>query len=112
MVPACPGLIYLFSVSKYQNHFSDILVSFLTFKVTWLQALLSPFKSRLQRDPLCPPNNLSCYQVLLSVYQLPSAEINAFFMGYLESSWFFSFGAHSVRFFSMAAVPVTGNVFR
>ena len=86
MGSACPGLIYLVSVSKYQNHFC------LTLQFLFLPSghhdsgRLSPFKSRLREVSPSPPNSLShVTQVYCLCISCHLQKLMPLFMGYFES---------------------------
>ena len=83
---ACLGLIYLFSVSKYQNHFC--LTSQFLFSPSGhpVSGPLSPFKSRLREVSSSPPNSLShvtqVFRLCISCHQ---QKLMPFFKGYFAS---------------------------
>ena len=83
---ACLGLIYLFSVSKYQNHFCLTLYFLFSPSGHPGSGPLSPFKSRLREVSPSPPNSLShvtqVYCLCISCHQ---QKLMPFFKGYFES---------------------------
>ena len=83
---ACPGLIYLFSVSKYQNHFCLTLYFLFSPSGHPGSGSLLPFKSRFREVSPSPPNSLShvtqVYCLCISCHQ---QKLMPFFVDYFES---------------------------